>query len=400
MSRVDSASAKAGPVRIAVVGMSLSVTCGVRDHAGLLAHALEREDVSCTSHWLARDETSFGGSRSEIAAWTSRLTAELAAERPDAILLHYSVFSYSHKGVPVFVRPLMAALRASGIPVVAVLHEIAYPWMYGGWRGGVWAVTQRALLVEVMRTSASAIVTADFRAGWLASRPWLPKRRVLVAPVFSNLPPPLAAPAGERGGPVVGLFGYSYQGAAVSLALDALGDLRSRGVDAQLRLLGAPGPSSSAGEAWLAGARARGLLDALSFSGALPAQDLSDALAACDVLLFADTAGPSSRKGTLAGSLASGAPLVAIDGPHTWSELARRDAARVVSPTPAAIADALADLLADDGARRALGARGRAFAEAEMGIERTTEAVIALVGEAGRGQPPLPLGSRSATVEP
>ena len=35
----------------------------------------------------------------------------------------------------------------------------------------------------------------------------------------------------------------------------------------------------------------------------LPAQALSDALSSCEVLLFGDTAGPSPRKGTLAGSI-------------------------------------------------------------------------------------------------
>jgi hypothetical protein len=33
----------------------------------------------------------------------------------------------------------------------------------------------------------------------------------------------------------------------------------------------------------------------LSFTGVLPAQSLSNALAACDVLLFTDSAGPSPR---------------------------------------------------------------------------------------------------------
>ena len=74
--------------------------------------------------------------------------------------------------------------------------------------------------------------------------------------------------------------------------------------------------------------------DALSFSGPLPAQDLSDELAACDLLLFADDPGPSSRKGTLAASLASARPVIAIDGPQGWSELAEAGAVRVVPADP------------------------------------------------------------------
>jgi glycosyltransferase involved in cell wall biosynthesis len=155
----------------------------------------------------------------------------------------------------------------------------------------------------------------------------------------------------------------------------------------ELSLLGAPGPSSAAGESWLAAARSRGLTDALSFSGALPAQALSDSLSACDVLLFADTSGPSSRKTTLAASLASGRPLVAIDGRRRWSELVRSDAARVVAPTPDALADAVGELLADEGGREALGASGREFAEREMSVAGTAEAYIALLADLTRRQP-------------
>jgi glycosyltransferase involved in cell wall biosynthesis len=280
-----------------------------------------------------------------------------------------------------------------------MMHELAYPWRYSGWRGDLWALTQRALLIDVMRACRGAIVTADVREQWLASRGWLPTRRVLVAPVFSNLPAPSAQPAsatqpapsvqqalpaqpaGEHPGATIGLFGYSYEGASLSLVLDALGLLRDRGVHAQLRLLGAPGSSSDAGRAWLVAARERGLQSLLSFSGRLPAEELSDALAACDVLLFADAAGPSPRKGSLAGALASGSAVVALHGPNTWQRLLDAQAACVVAPTPAALAQAVGDLLGDEQARAELGARGRAFAEDEMGLARSVDAVMELLGE-------------------
>jgi glycosyltransferase involved in cell wall biosynthesis len=380
---VDSdSSAELRSAEIAVVGMSVSPTCGVRDHAGLLAEELRREQMACSIHWLRRGEGSLRAARSEIRSWTRALALELEERRPDLILLHYSVFSYSHRGVPLFVRPTLASLRATGIPMIAVMHEFAYPWRYGGWRGRVWAVTQRLALIPVMGACAGVIVTADSRAAWLASRRWLPRRHVLSAPVFSNLPPPAGGSPAHRGAPLVGLFGYSYQGAAVSLILDALRELRERGVAVRLELLGAPGPTSSAGEVWLAAARTRALSDALSFSGALPAQALSDELAACDVLLFADAAGPSSRKGSLAGSLASGTPVVAIDGPQGWPELVHSDALRVVQPTATALADAIGALLGDQHERESLGARGRSFAAREMGVARTAQAVRALMDEA------------------
>jgi glycosyltransferase involved in cell wall biosynthesis len=395
-------SVRSPALRVAVVGMSVGPTCGARDHALLLAEGLSREQVSCSRHWLERREKSVRGGGAEIRAWGQALAGELARERPDAILLHYSVFAFSHRGLPLFVAPVLAVLRRSGIPVVAVLHEYAYPWRHGGLRGKVWAITQRALLIDVVSSSAAVLLTTDFRVRWLESRPWLPRRPAAFAPVFSNLPspagglsaglsatppdssgshrdrshvPPASESSTHRAQPVIGLFGYSYQGAALSLVLDAIALLAKRGVEPRLVLLGAPGRTAAVAETWRRQARARAVEHALEFSDTLPAQDLSDALAACELLLFVDAAGPSSRKGTLAASLASGRPVLAIDGPRRWLELVWAEAAAVVEPTAPALADAMGELLGDDAVREALGARGRAFAEERMGVARTAEAV-------------------------
>jgi glycosyltransferase involved in cell wall biosynthesis len=370
------------------MGMSVGPTCGARDHALLLAEGLSREEVSCSLHWFERREESVRGGGAEIRAWVRALTGEFARERPDAILLHYSVFAYSFRGLPLFVAPTLATLRRSGIPVVTVLHEFVYPWWHGGLRGKVWALTQRALLIDVMRSSSAVLLTTDFRARWLASRRWLPRRPAAFAPVFSNLPSPLVGPPAQRAQPVLGLFGYSYQGAALSLVLDALALLAKRGVAPRLVLLGAPGRASAVARTWLREARAREIGHLLELSDTLPAQALSNALAACDLLLFADAAGPSSRKGTLAASLASGRPVLAIDGPRRWLELVWAEAASVVEPKAPALADAIQELLGDGAARKALGARGRAFAEERMGVARTVEAVRGLLdGVVGIGAP-------------
>jgi glycosyltransferase involved in cell wall biosynthesis len=160
--------------------------------------------------------------------------------------------------------------------------------------------------------------------------------------------------------------------------LDALRSLQERGVAAKLMLLGSPGRASAAGESWLQGARTRGLPPP-GFSGFLTAQDLSNALARCDILLSAETAGPTSRKTTLAASLASGSAVVALDGPRRWSTLIRSEAALVVEPTANALADALAGLLEDDARREALGARGRAFAGRAMGVQNNAGIVARLL---------------------
>jgi glycosyltransferase involved in cell wall biosynthesis len=369
-------------LRVAVVGVSPSRTCGVRDHAGLLAGALTEHGLPCTWHWLSREASSPRAARAELAAWTAGLPAELERAGAQAVVLHYSVFSYSYRGFPVFVRPTLAALRRSGLPLVTILHEFVYPWRRGGLRGKAWALSQALALRGVMRGSAAAVVTAPFRADWLDAQPWLPKRPVALAPVFSNLPTPtVSGAAGARERPVVGLFGYGYEGAAVAMALDAMGLLHARGPAPRLALLGAPGADSPAAAEWLAGARERGIERDLSFSGVLPAQELADELSRCDVLLHLEPSGPTSRKGTLAGSLASGTALVAIDGPRRWSELIAAEAALIVEPSAGGLADGVALLLEDSERRERLGAAGAAFAAGAMGLERSARVVGALLRE-------------------
>jgi Glycosyl transferases group 1 len=368
-------------VGAAVLGVSERQTCGMRDHAVLLSSALADENIACSLHWLYRHESSIKGSRSEFQTWAAAVAAELRRTRPAAVILHYSVFSYSYRGFPLFVRPVFSAVGGVGIPVLTVLHELVYPWKLGGVHGKAWALTQRALLIAVMRQSAAALVTAPARAQWLQTRAWLPRRPIAFAPVFSNLPAPTAHARGDHEGYLLGLFGYAYEGAAASVVLDAIRLLRERGLDLRLRLLGAPGRNSAAADAWLAGARAREIEHTLSFSNVLPAQKLSDALASCDVLLHPEPAGPTSRKGTLAASLASGTAVVAIDGPHGWPELMGSEALLIAQPTGSALADAVAGLLDDERRREELGARGGAFGRHAMGVQRTAKAVVGLLDD-------------------
>jgi glycosyltransferase involved in cell wall biosynthesis len=353
---------------------------------------MQRQGMACSLHWLWRTAKPVLAARSEIREWTDRLAGELAAADADAVLLHYSVFSYAHRGVPLFVHPTLSGLADTGLPLISLLHEFAFPWRLDGLRGKVWAVTQRALLIELTRASRALVLTTDFRAEWLASRAWLPRRPCVVAPVFSNLPESASRPTADRTAHTLGMFGYSYPPATVRAVLDALRLLRDGDLETQLALLGAPGEASPAGAMWRGEARARGLGNALSFSGTLPAQQLADSLASCEVLVFADPSGPTARKTTLAAALASGRGVLAIDGPRRWDRLVDAEAAEVVQQRPQALADGLRALLLDEGRREALGARGRAFSEEQMSVERSAETVRGLVEDVA-GQS-APLGDR------
>ena len=234
-------------LRVAVVGISAGPTCGARDHALLLAEGLSGEQVSCSLHWLQRREESVraGGRRSARGGKRSPASWQVSARMRSCCTTRSLLTPIV--GCRCSSPRRLRLLRRSGIPVVTVLHEFVYPWRHGGLRGKVWAITQRALLIDVMRSSTAVLLTTDFRARWLELRPWIPRRPTAVAPVFSNLPaaaagsspassdpptalpgsrpipshppPAFAEPLGQRTQPVLGLFGYSYQGAALSLGV-------------------------------------------------------------------------------------------------------------------------------------------------------------------------------------
>jgi glycosyltransferase involved in cell wall biosynthesis len=365
---------------VLVIGVSEGPVCGVRDHGNRLSEGLQRRDLTVVASWWER--TSGRQLREELREarrWSSKLKQSVRDLDPLAVLVHYSVFAYSHRGIPLFAIPVFRSLRGGNpdVPILTLLHEYAYPWRRGGWRGITWALTQRLMLWFVVTRSSALIVTTQQRSDWISSRRWLPRRRVFVAPVFSNLPPGRASRMSTPTGAQIGLFGYGHDAVALKTVLDGLSELRRTTPDARLLLLGAPGADSPSGRHVCALAKQGGLENALNFTGVLPAQALSDALSDCDVLLFADTEGPSSRKTTLAGSLASGRPVVALDGPNTWNDLVRDRAILLVEPVSPALAKTVSVLLADPSAGNALGIRGRDFADRNMSLDKTSTIVLA-----------------------
>jgi len=338
--------------RVAVIGASVQPIDGVRDHALKLAQGLRAEGVSCSHHWLSLEGPK-PTRRASTVAWTRALPGQVRDSGAQALLFHYSAYSYYFRGLPLLVHPVIAALRRSEVPLITIMHEFVYPWRLGGAKGKVWASADRIALRELFGACAAVLATTESRRRWLCGRWWLPTRPTSFAPAFSNLPAPAVARATDRAEPVVGLFGYyALDAGTIALILDAVGMLLRRRVELRLLLLGSPERSPAAGERWLGEAGARGLIDRLSFSGTLAAQELADALANCDVLIYANAVGPISSKGTLAGSLASGRPVVALDGRDRWQQLVDAGAVRLVPRAASALAVALSELLRDAQARK------------------------------------------------
>lgn len=341
-------------MRILNVGLSEGAICGVRDYAAGLTAELRSMGHQVETAWHSTSEPT-----SQVSSWLAGTLEGARDAGTDVIVWQYSVFTYSTRGIPTLAIPFARQLQRAGIPVVTVLHEFAYPWHRNGWRGMAWAVTQRCALGTVLRASSGLVVTVEDRAAWLNRRPWLPHRPTLIAPVFSNLPESFVPSTAGGDQFRVGIFSYPL--IAIPVAIPALARLRLAVPGAELWLLGGPGPESTLAHTWQRAAAEAGMAHAIRFTGVLGGEELAREIAKCDVCLYHDGDGPSSRKGSLAAVLALGKPVLAVDGPKTWPELAREHAVELVSSQPGPVGDALLQLAANDDARRELGYRARSF---------------------------------------
>src|ERR1022692_3522034 len=178
MTHVVSAPAERGAYRVGPslgpifqVGISTTPICGVRDYAGVLERAFQRGGTDVSALWCDADASaSVPTSLRQARGWLLRVRREIEKTQPRAIILHYSVFAYGPRGVPVLAPLVARELAATGIPVLGLLHEFAYPFGRRGWRGTLQALSHRAVLPTVVRHCDALVVTAERRVSWLATR--------------------------------------------------------------------------------------------------------------------------------------------------------------------------------------------------------------------------------------
>ncbi len=285
-------------------------TCGVRDHADLLAAELAGEGVRCSSTGSLASRAPRRRARAEFSAWTRGLRRgpRSRAPRGDPAALLGLLLLPPRRAVVRAARLRGAA--AHGPPAGRAAARVRLPLELRRARAArSGPLTQRAALIEVMRASAAAIVTTD-RARELAGLAALAAAAaVAVAPVFSNLPPPSpGARRDDAGAASIGLFGYAYEGAALELVLDALQLLR----DGQPGLAPAAARRARPGLArrrrrGAAGAAERGLEQASRSPACCRPRSSPTRSPAARCCCSPTPPVPRSRKGTLAGVAGLGA---------------------------------------------------------------------------------------------
>lgn len=364
-------------MKLLVAGASTSEICGVRDCADVLAPALEAAGATLEQVWWNRSARA--GTRSTIRE-AKAFADDLRSREADAIVWHYSVFSYGPRGIPV-ATPVVARRLRGGAPVVGFLHELAFPWGARGLRGTTQALTQRAALRPLFTTLVGGVVTTERRRAWLGSSRLVPRIPLSFLPVPSNLPVAPSGSTSANGALRIGVFGFGSDGNDVATATAAVADLRRRGVDARLALVGAPGPGSPQARRWLDAAGAAGFADAVTVTGIEAPAPLSATLQALDIVLLPDRSGPTARRGSLAAALAHGRPVVAFDGPARWDDVVEGRALVLAPANSAAVADELERLARDEGARKRQGERARAFYERTMSAEVVARGLLSFVGD-------------------
>jgi len=359
---------------------------GVTDYGHLLNQALRRKGLEVDEHWSVNSAT---GCSAAAHATINLLRRAMAIPPGTATLWHYSSFAYGMRGIPLPGVLFGVVVRIRGGTVITIVHEAVYPWGRRGWRGGLQALTQRVALLGVILGSHVLVVTTSGRAELFGRLPRPLARAVEYLPVFSTIGEP-AEPAEIRDRadpPVVGVLSHSSEGAMAELLFEAVARL-PREIVPRIVLLGAPGPSSRGGLHWQSLARRRAMEQHLEFTGVLPEGQLGERLRSCDLILFLDPDGPTSRKTTLAAGLAHGMPIIAVDGPDRWVELVDRGAVVLVSADGHGLALAIAGLLASPERRRDLGGKAQAFYRERMGLDLVAAGMSHVIAETMQGRSP------------
>jgi glycosyltransferase involved in cell wall biosynthesis len=298
--------------------------------------------------------------------------------RPDLVHVQFAPSAYRFSALP----GLLPRLLPVDTPLVTTVHEYGW-WAAPAWLPGpAWRPLERLRLWDretalLVPASRAVVVTNPDHGAEVRRRTG---RRPVLIPIAPNVdsadPPPARADTRRRlgvadDGFLLVFFGFVHPVKGVRYLLEALPALRS--VRPGLRLVVAGGFTSQAlpeGEARafrreLETVAARcGIADTVTFTGYLPAAEVSALLAAADGAVLPFTAGVSVKSGALLAALAHGVPTAVTvpdepdprlrDGENVVAIRARRDAA--------AIAVALRRLIINPVLRERLAAGGRALA--------------------------------------
>lgn len=337
---------------------------GVADHSKMLARELAACGLSVEV--LTTDAQAVRGEgdppvkvvRSDWSlAGVRRLAAELGAAGvgggAHVVLFQYVPHLYGRAGVSLGAALLPWLLSKRGVLAVTHFHEAWVPRSSGT---VLWLLQRLEARLLVSGSRALAYSTeryAGLMADWLRfhGRPWavLPSGptcdETVVAPERRQEARERWAGCAER---LVVVYGRATRAKRYDLAVGAIAELRGRGMDVRLLMLG----DQDAGDpAYCNEIRAMaerlGVAGSLVWSGPVAGHEICATLAAADLLWHLNSGGITTRSGTAACAFAHGLPVVALRGPSLDSCFRDGENVAIVDEHGAkSLADATRDLLA------------------------------------------------------
>ncbi len=342
---------------------------GVGDYTRVLADALRAEghEVVVFTRLAARSDDArvaaeVGGrwgwhTLRAIRDWVER-------ERLDVVDVQFQTAAYD-------MHPAIHWLPAHlDTPTIVTFHDLREPYLLPKARG-----LRRGVMHRLSRSAAGAIATDPADANTL--RAW-GVERVAWIPIGSNVTTTLpegydrAAWRARLGvpthAPLISYFGFLNASKGALTLLEALAELRQRGADAHAVMIGgregASDPTDRAyGQQVDACIEALGLGGCVHWTGHVPDDAVSAHFAASDLTALPFRDGVSLRRGTLMAALTHGQPIVTTT-PTAPLDVLRGAVVTVPPDDPAALADALAALWANESRRHALGTAAREAAAA------------------------------------
>jgi glycosyltransferase involved in cell wall biosynthesis len=365
-------------VRVAMVcGPATPDRDGVSDYVQHLVAVLAGVGVEAVPVPVCPVGTAGGGARatSRWLAATRRAADAVRRLRPDLVHVQFAPSAYRFSAVP----GLLPLLLPPTPPLVTTVHEYGW-WAAPSWvPEPVWRLAERARVWDretgrLVPASVAVVVSNAQHGARLQARTGRSPTEVPLAPNVDDHPAAAGDGVRRRLGlapdaPLLVFFGFVHPVKGVRYAIEALPSLRLTHPDLHLLVIGGftsqalPEPEARAFRLELDDLAGRhGVARAVTFTGHLPAAEVSGALHACDAAVLPFTSGVTTKSGAVLATLAHGLPTAVtaadVPDPHlrdgdTVAVIpARRDSAAVARTVERLLADAALRRRLADGGRR------------------------------------------------
>jgi glycosyltransferase involved in cell wall biosynthesis len=290
----------------------------------------------------------------------SQLNACIHELQPDVLNLQYQAAAY-HMHPAINLLPRFYAPR---IATVVTFHDLKVPYLFP--KAG--PLRERAIL-DMARCATATIVT-NMEDHVTLTQARINREQVAMIPIGSNITPvklnhfDRAEWLGKHGIPagahVIGYFGFMNESKGGETLVRALAELRNRGQDVTLLLIGGQtGESDPTNIAYanyiMQVADDLHVRERIALTGFVDDQGVTEAFTVCDCVALPYRDGVSFRRGTLMAALAHGSAVVTTTPRVPVSELQDAGNMLLVPPDdPGRLAEAVQRVLVDPALRARL----------------------------------------------